>query len=101
MEQLSILASRPLTPDQQVEALAELLGELADLVYVIEGTAVSLGLPLEDAYVAKHEANMRKVWQDGTLHTNERGKVIKPPEWYGADMTRFVPSIIDGTYEND
>lgn len=97
MEHLEALASQRATPQQKMERLADLLGELADLVYVVEGTAVSLGLPLEAAYVATHQANMRKVWPDGTLHVNERGKVIKPPGWYDADMTDFVEPIIDGT----
>jgi predicted HAD superfamily Cof-like phosphohydrolase len=97
MEKLEKLAAQCgiLTLDEKLETLADLLGELCDLRYVIEGTAVAMGLPMEDAYRAIHAANMRKRWPDGTFHTNDLGKVMKPPGWEGADMRRFVPPVLD------
>jgi predicted HAD superfamily Cof-like phosphohydrolase len=99
MEVLERLAAhQEMSPDDKMALLAKLLGELCDLRYVIEGTAVSLGLPMERAYRDIHAANMRKRWPDGTFHTNDYGKVIKPPGWKGADMTDHVPPILDVTY---
>jgi predicted HAD superfamily Cof-like phosphohydrolase len=96
MEKLELLASHQRMPlDEKLAVMADLLGELCDLRYVVEGTAVSLGLPMEAAYRAIHEANMRKRFPDGTFHINDYGKVLKPPGWYGADMRDFVPGIID------
>jgi predicted HAD superfamily Cof-like phosphohydrolase len=90
-----LAAHQEMTIDEKLELMARLLGELCDLRYVIEGTAVSLGLPMEDAYRDIHAANMRKRWSDGAFHFNGYGKVIKPPGWTGADMRKHVPPIID------
>src|SRR5438128_5373002 len=49
------------TPDQFTELYRRLLKELADLRYVVEGTAVALGLPIEDAYAEVHRSNMSKL----------------------------------------
>lgn len=52
--------------------------ELADLLYVVYGTAEELGIPLEEVFKEVHQSNMSKVWPDGTVHYNEIGKVLKP-----------------------
>jgi predicted HAD superfamily Cof-like phosphohydrolase len=57
---------------------ADLAKELADLLYVVYGTAEELGIPLQEVFAAVHESNMSKVWSDGTVHYNEIGKVLKP-----------------------
>src|SRR5260221_13635198 len=53
------------------EAKTELAGELADLLYMVYGTAEELDIPLENIFLAVHKANMRKVWDDGEVHRNE------------------------------
>ena len=96
IEELEALAAHCHTIPQKMDALARLLKELCDLRYVIEGTAVSMGLPMEYAYRAVHDSNMSKRWPDGTFHVNDHGKVIKGPNYAPPDMTRFVPPVIDG-----
>jgi len=54
-----------------------LLKELADLVYVVYGTAVSLGLNLDEALERVHESNMSKLGEDGKPIYREDGKVLK------------------------
>lgn len=72
------------------EAKAELASELADLLYVVYGTAEELGIPLDKVFDEIHRANMRKVWPDGTVHRNEYGKVIKPPNHVKADIQKVL-----------
>lgn len=75
---------------EQIETLQAVLGELADLRYVVEGTAVSLGLPIDEAFEAVHRANMTKVWPDGSIKRDAGGKIVKPPTHVPADMGDFV-----------
>jgi predicted HAD superfamily Cof-like phosphohydrolase len=88
-EVLVDLLYNPRTEDK-LELLGSLLKEMCDLRYVLDGTAVSLGLPYEDAYRAVHASNMSKVWPDGRLRVNGNGKVLKPPGYRPPNMERFV-----------
>jgi predicted HAD superfamily Cof-like phosphohydrolase len=65
----------------------ELAKELADLLYVVYGTAEELGIPLEEVFAKVHESNMSKVWDDGTVHYNEFGKVLKPNTYSPPDLS--------------
>lgn len=85
---------------EKLDHLRDLLGELCDLRYVVEGTAVSLGLPIDEAYEAIHEANMSKRWPgEAFMRKDEGGKVLKGPDYRKADLRRFV-DIRDGEAEN-
>jgi predicted HAD superfamily Cof-like phosphohydrolase len=81
-------------PAEVVRLLRALLKELADLRYVVEGTAVSLGLPIDEAFEEVHRSNMSKFDKDGLPIMNSRGKVLKGPHYSEADMAQFVPDII-------
>lgn len=61
--------------------------ELADLVYVTYGTAVSLGIDLDQAVAAVHESNMSKLSSEGKPLLREDGKVLKGPDYQPPDMT--------------
>lgn len=76
-----------LTSSSMFEARAELAKELADLLYVVYGTAEELGIPLEEVFQAVHQSNMSKVWDDGNVHYNEFGKVLKPPTYVKPDLS--------------
>ncbi|MDX3260813.1 MazG nucleotide pyrophosphohydrolase domain-containing protein [Streptomyces sp. MI02-2A] len=65
------------------EALAK---ELADLLYVIYGTADLLEIPLEAVFAEVHRSNMSKVRPDGTVLRREDGKVLKPDTYREADV---------------
>jgi NTP pyrophosphatase (non-canonical NTP hydrolase) len=69
------------------EAKEEVAKELADLLYVVYGTAEELGIPLEKVFQAVHNSNMSKVWPDGTVKRNEYGKVMKPPTYTKPDLS--------------
>ena len=78
------------------EAREELAKELADLLYVVYGTAEELGIPLEEVFKEVHKSNMTKVWEDGTVKHNEFGKILKPATYDKPDLSfihdnRFLP----------
>lgn len=81
--------------------LRALLKELADLRYVTEGCAVALGLPIEAAFAEVHRSNMSKLGGDGKPVYRADGKVLKGPNYWAPDMSKFVPAIPDTTYEED
>jgi predicted HAD superfamily Cof-like phosphohydrolase len=62
--------------------------ELADLVYVAYGTAVSLGIDLDAALAEVHRSNMSKLGPDGQPILREDGKVLKGPYYIPPDMTK-------------
>lgn len=57
------------------------LKEMADLQYVLSGTAVALGLPLEEAFRRVHKSNMSKLGEDGKPIRREDGKSLKGPNY--------------------
>ena len=65
--------------------LTNLAVELADIIYIACGTAVSYGIPLDDVFNAIHAANMNKL-VDGKVIRREDGKIKKPEGWQPADI---------------
>ena len=59
---------------QDIEAVAK---ELADLLYVVYGTAVSCGIDMAPVFREVHRSNMSKVGG----HKRADGKWIKPPDY--------------------
>jgi len=66
--------------------------ELADVVYVAFGAAVSLGIDLDEALRRVHASNMSKRNPDGTVSYREDGKVLKPDTYRVPDLTGVVYS---------
>jgi len=60
--------------------------ELADILYIAFGTAVSYGIPLEDVFEEVHRSNMSKLGNDGKPVYREDGKVLKGPNFSPADI---------------
>lgn len=83
------------------EVLRRLLKELADLRYVVEGAAVTFGLPIDDAYEEVHRSNMSKLGEDGKPVYRHDNKVLKGPNYREPDMEQFIPQIIEGEAEDD
>lgn len=68
---------------------AKMTKELADLLYVVLGTAVTFGLPIEQVFDAVHKSNMSKLGDDGKPVYREDGKVLKGPNYKAPDLTEF------------
>jgi len=68
----------------QEKDLPSIAKELADLLYVVYGTAVSLGIDMEPVFQEVHRSNMSKVGG----YKREDGKWVKPPT--------YSPALLDG-----
>ncbi|MBM4122812.1 MAG: hypothetical protein FJ249_09505 [Nitrospira sp.] len=64
---------------QDLPAVAK---ELADLLYVVYGTAVSCGIDMESVFREVHRSNMSKVGG----HKRADGKWVKPPGYSPASI---------------
>ena len=62
--------------------LSAIAKELADLLYVVYGTAVSYGIDMEPVFREVHRSNMSKVGG----HKREDGKWIKPAHYSPASI---------------
>lgn len=61
--------------------------ELADLAYVVQGTAEQLSIDLDRATAEVHRANMSKLGPDGKPLRRDDGKVLKGPNYQPPDMS--------------
>ena len=70
----------------QSQDLSAMAKELADLLYVVYGTAVSLGIDMEPVFKEVHRSNMSKVGG----YKREDGKWIKPPSYSPASLEKIL-----------
>lgn len=63
--------------------------ELADLVYVAYGAALTMGIDLDRAVAEVHRSNMSKL-VDGRPFLRPDGKVLKGPNYVPPDMSGCV-----------
>jgi predicted HAD superfamily Cof-like phosphohydrolase len=77
--------------DEVKEAMANkdlpnLAKEIADLLYVVYGTAVSYGIDMDPVFVEVHRSNMTKVGG----HKREDGKWVKPATYSRANIEPII-----------
>lgn len=70
----------------QEKDLPSIAKELADLLYVVYGTAVSLGIDMEPVFREVHRSNMSKVGG----YKREDGKWVKPPTYSPASLDKIL-----------
>ncbi len=73
-----------INPDNKIN----MFKELADLQYVLSGTAVSFNIPLDDVYKKVHESNLSKL-VDGKVLYRDDGKILKGPDYMPPDLNSF------------
>lgn len=73
----------------QGRRLDEIARELADVVYVAYGTAVTYGIDLDPVLAEIHRANMSKLGPDGVPVVRD-GKVVKPPSFRPPDVAAVL-----------
>lgn len=68
-----------------------LLQELCDVQYVLNGMLISLGMHgvFTEAFATVHASNMSKLDDDGKPILNEAGRVVKGPNYFKPDMKVF------------
>ena len=54
---------------------------MIDLIYFALVTLVEMGIEPDEIFEIVHNANMSKLWPDGTPHYKDDGKTLKPPGW--------------------
>lgn len=59
---------------------------LADITYVVYGTAVTYGIDLDAAIREVHRSNMSKLGPDGAPLKRADGKVLKPASYRAPDL---------------
>lgn len=65
--------------------------EMVDLIYVLVGLALEMGIPLDKVWDEVQTANMRKVDPStGKVRYREDGKVLKPKDWKEPDIKKAV-----------
>ena len=69
-----------------VEDLSSIAKEMADLLYVVYGTAVSYGIDMDPVFREVHRSNMSKVGG----HKREDGKWVKPTTYSPARIEPIV-----------
>lgn len=67
----------------------KLTKELADLMYVTIGTAITFGLPLEEVFAEVHKSNMSKLTKEGYVLRREDGKVLKSDQYQEPDLEKY------------
>ncbi len=66
--------------------LVEIADALGDMAYIIAGTALEYGIPLDRVLDEIHRANMSKLGVDGKPVVREDGKIIKGPNYQPPDI---------------
>lgn len=90
--------NKELKPAMDAEDLVGIADAIADSIYVLVGTAIEYGIPLDYVWRAVQAANMAKVDPaTGKVRKREDGKVLKPEGWVAPDIKR----IIEGRRKGD
>ena len=79
-----------LTEAMQNKDLLEVADALTDILYVTYGTGHALGINLDECFNEVQNSNMSKLGEDGKPIYNESGKVMKGPNYFRPDLSKFV-----------
>ena len=70
--------------------LKEIADALTDILYVTYGAGYAYGIDLDKCFQEVQRANMSKLGNDGKPIFNEKGKVMKGPNYTAPDLKKFV-----------
>ena len=70
--------------------LKEVADALTDILYVTYGAGHAFGINLDSCFKEVQNSNMSKLGKDGKPIYNDRGKVMKGPNYFKPDFTKFV-----------
>ena len=70
--------------------LKEVADALADILYVTYGAGYAYGIDLDKCFKEVQRANMSKLGKDGKPIYNEKGKVMKGPNYLEPNLQQFV-----------
>ena len=70
--------------------LLEVADALTDILYVTYGAGHAFGIYLDKCFDEVQNSNMSKLDQNGKPIYNEHGKVMKGPNYFKPDLSKFV-----------
>jgi len=79
-----------LTEAMKNKDLLEVADALTDILYVTYGAGHAFGIDLDKCFDEVQNSNMSKLDDDGKPIYNESGKVMKGPNYFKPDLSKFV-----------
>ena len=70
--------------------LLEVADALTDILYVTYGAGHAFGINLDKCFEEVQNSNMSKLDVNGKPIYNEHGKVMKGPNYFKPDLTKFI-----------
>ena len=68
----------------------EVADALTDILYVTYGAGHAFGINLDKCFDEVQKSNMSKLGKDGKPIYNEHGKVMKGPDYFKPDLSKFL-----------
>ena len=81
--------------------IKEVADALTDILYVTYGAGHAFGINLDNCFKEVQNSNMSKLGRDGQPIYNDKGKVMKGPNYFKPNLNKFVAwwkKIITGFY---
>ena len=81
--------------DELIEAmnkkdLVEVADALTDILYVTYGAGHAFGINLDECFEEVQNSNMSKLDNNGKPIYDEKGKVMKGPNYFKPDLRKFI-----------
>ena len=81
--------------DELIEAinkkdLVEVADALTDILYVTYGAGHAFGINLDECFEEVQNSNMSKLDNNGKPIYNDKGKVMKGPNYFKPDLRKFI-----------
>ena len=70
--------------------IKEVADALTDILYVTYGAGHAFGINLDKCFEEVQNSNMSKLGKDGKPIYNEKGKVMKGPNYFEPNLNKFV-----------
>ena len=70
--------------------IKEVADALTDILYVTYGAGHAFGIDLDKCFEEVQNSNMSKLGKDGKPIFNENGKVMKGPNYFKPNLSKFV-----------
>ena len=70
--------------------IKEVADALTDILYVTYGAGHAFGINLDKCFEEVQNSNMSKLGSDGKPIYNDKGKVMKGPDYFKPDLNKFI-----------
>ena len=70
--------------------IKEVADALTDILYVTYGAGHAFGINLDNCFKEVQDSNMSKLGEDGQPIYNDKGKVMKGPNYFKPNLNKFV-----------